>query len=125
LAKSISVAGWKESIRFLYTHDNENQTRNLEIYKESFTTARAFSCAAYAVTNVKMVLVHARSLLLFHLISASTSSRFFLFPFFSVCCLVAPSSLAAARFFFSWLYVAKMLYHKIKSSKITFLKDFQ
>jgi hypothetical protein len=36
-----------------------------------------------------------------HLISASTSSRFFLFPFFWVCCLVAPSSLAAARFFFS------------------------
>jgi len=39
-------------------------------------------------------------LLLPHLISASTSSRFFLFPFFSVCCLLAPSSLAAARFFF-------------------------
>jgi hypothetical protein len=64
-------------------------------------------------------------LLLPHLISASTSSRFFLLLFFSVCCLVAPSSLAAARFFFFWLYIAKMLYHKIKSSKIMFLKDFQ
>ncbi len=60
-----------------------------------------------------------------HLISASTSSRFFRLSFFPVCCLVAPSSLAAARFFFLAIYITKMLYHKIKSSKIMFLKDFQ